>query len=239
MRRASWLLVIATLMGGSPPAARGQTMAMAMDDRAIYTHVSFDELEYRSDPEERPVGFDAMAWIGGDFSRVWVKAQGERATRDGTGELEGQLLYGRVVTPFWDLQMGVRLDTHFGGAERRTRGLVAIRLQGLAPYWFEVESTLFVSDDGDVSARIEASYDLLFTQRLILEPELEVEFAAQDVPEFGVTSGLSTIEVGARVPYEIVHELAPYVGVSWERHAGGDAGPERDASLVAGLRWWY
>ena len=240
MRRASWLVAGAALMGGIPAAARGQTMTMAMDDRTVYTYVSFDELEYRAGPEERPVELDALAWIGGDFNRVWVKARGERSTRGGAGEVEGQILYGRVVSPFWDLQVGVRLDTRFGGGtEGRTRGQLAIGLQGLAPLWFEVESALFVSDDGDVSARIQASYDLLLTQRLILEPELEFDLAAQDVPEFGVASGLSTIEVGARVRYEIVRELAPYVGISWERHRGGSDGPERETSMVAGLRWWY
>ncbi len=226
------------MMGSSPAAAQGQAMTMAMDDRAVYTYVSFDELEYRTGPEERSVGFDAMAWIGGDFNRLWAKGRGERPTGAG-GDVEGQLLYGRVVSSFWDLQAGVRLDVHSGGAERRERGLIAIGLHGLAPYWFEVESTVFVSHEGDVSARLQASLDLLLTQRLILEPELELDFAAQGVPEFGVASGLSTIEVGARIRYEIVRELAPYVGVSWERNADTTGDSERDTSFVAGLRWWY
>ena len=235
MRRA-WWTVCAALAVGVPGAARGQ--AMAMNDRVVYTYVSFDELEYRAGSEERPVELDALAWIGGDFNRVWVKARGERSTRGGTGEGEGQLLYGRVVAPFWDLQAGLRFDTRFGGGEGRARGLLAIGLQGLAPYWFEVESALFVSQEGDVSARVQASFDLLFTQRLILEPELELDLAVQDVPEFGVVSGLSAVEVGVRVRYEIVRELAPYVGVAWESHGGEGAGAERGTSLVAGLRWW-
>ena len=234
MKLACWT-VCAALAVAVPGAVQGQ----AMGDRTVYTYVSFDELEYRSGPEERPVEFDALAWIGGDFNRVWVKAQGGRSTRGGTGEAEGQLLYGLVVSPFWDLQAGVRIDTHFGGAEGNTRGLAVIGIQGLAPLWFEVESALFVSHEGDVSARMQASYDLLLTQRLVMEPELELDIAAQDVPEFGVASGLSAIEVGARIRYEIKRELAPYVGISWERHSGGSDGPEGETSLVAGLRWWY
>lgn len=234
MRPAPWIICAALAMS-VPVAARGQ----AMGDQAIYTYISFDELEYRAHADERPVLFDAMVWIGGDFNRLWAKGRGERPTRGGGGNVEGQLLYGRVVSPFWDLQAGVRLDVHSDGAERGARGLIAIGLQGLAPYWFEVESAVFVSHEGDVSARFQASLDLLLTQRLILEPELELDLAAQDVPEFGVASGLSTIEVGARVRYEIVREFAPYIGVSWERHAGTEGGSERDTSLVAGLSWWY
>jgi copper resistance protein B len=236
--RWAWWIICAALAVGVPGAARGQTMAMG--DRTVYSYVSFDEFEYRVGPEERPVELDALAWIGGDLNRLWVKARGERSTRGGAGEVEGQLLYGRVVSSFWDLQAGVRFDMRLGGGtEGRTRGLLVLGLQGLAPPWFEVESMLFVSHEGDVSVRVQASYDLLLTQRLILEPELEFDLAAQDAPEFRVASGLSTVEVGARVRYEIVRELAPYVGVSWERYAGGSDGPERETSLVAGLRWWY
>lgn len=240
MARVWRTILFVALALTAPTGAWGQALPMAMDDdRAIYSYISFDELEYRPGPDERPVAFYATAWVGGEFSRVWMKARGERSTRGGTGEAEGQLLFGRVISPFWDLQTGVRLDKRFGGTDDRTRGLFVIGLQGLAPYWFEVESALFVSHEGDVSARVQASLDLLLTQRLILEPELEFDLAAQDVPEFGVASGLSMIEVGARVRYEIVRELAPYVGVVWERHAGESDGPERETSLVAGLRWWY
>ena len=116
----------------------------------------------------------------------------------------------------------------------------------MAPYWFEVETFLYVSHEGDVSARVEASYELLFTQRLILEPEIELNGAVQSVPEFGVGSGLSDFELGARIRYEFVRELAPYVGISWIRLVGetadmarDGAGVVSDASFVAGLRWWY
>ena len=242
MRRARTHAAGALLLLILPAAARAQAMPMAMEDRMIHSYVSFDELELVTGPEERPVEFDALAWVGGDVSRVWVKARGEQATTGtGAGELEGQVLYGRVLTPFWDVQAGLRVDALYGEGTNHTRGLLAVGLQGLAPYWFEVESTFFVSQSGDVSARLQASYDLLLTQRLILEPEVQLDLAVQEVPELEVGSGLSAVEAGARLRYEIVRELAPYVGIAWQRRAVGSADRAREegTSFVAGVRWWY
>lgn len=235
MTRAWALASITILALIVPAAARAQPMPMAMDDRTILSYVSFDELEIVTAPEARPVAFSAQAWIGGDFNKVWMKARGEQPTHAGMGELESHLLYGRVVAPFWDVQTGLRLDTRYGDGGGRTRSLLEVGLQGLAPYWFDLESTLFVSQDGDVSARLQASYELLFTQRLILEPEMQLDIAIQDVPSFGVKGGLSAIEASARARYEIIRELAPYVGISWVRRAGGDG----TSSFLAGIRWWH
>ena len=235
------LTAAAVGLGLRPDATSAQMM-----DGHVYTYVAFDEMEYVAHGEERPVAVDAQGWIGGDFHRFWFKTRAEAATGTGEGQLEGQALYSRAVSAWWNLQAGLRLDHHYGDGEGGTRGMFAIGVEGLAPYWFEVESFLFVSHDGDVSARLEASYDLLLTQRLVLEPEIELAAAVQQVEEFGVGSGLNELELGARLRYEIVREFAPYLGVSWlrlvgetadlahlERRAGGGA------SLVAGLRWWY
>jgi copper resistance protein B len=220
-----------------PAGAQSQEMEMAMDDRAINTFVLFDELEYLLGSDARLVEFDGRAWVGGDFTRVWAKYRGEHATRGNTGHVEGQLLYGRVIAPFWDAQAGLRVDSHYGDGSR-TRGLLVLSLQGLAPYWFELGASVFASQQGNLSARIEASYELLLTQRLVLEPEIELNVAAQDVPEFGVSSGFDELEFGARFRYEIVREFAPYFGISRVRQFGeGRAGGE--TSWVAGLRWWY
>lgn len=230
--------LVAILVMAMPRAARAQ-----VEDRAIHAFVLFDELEYEPGDEDRPVEFDALSWIGGDFNRVWLKARGDLSTRERAGGLEGQLLYGRLIAPFWDVQVGLRVDRQYGEDVGRTRGLVAAGFQGLAPYWFEVESTLFVSQGGDISARLKASYDLLFTQRVILQPELELNLAVQDVPEFGVRSGLSGGQAAARLRYEIIREFAPYIGISWTARQGAVpfAGGENagGTSLVAGLRWWY
>ena len=221
--------------------ADGQTM-----DDMIYTYVSFDELEYVPGADEEPVEYKGQMWIGGDFDRVWLKARGEQSTLEHEGNFEGQALYSRTTSAFWNTQVGVRVDHLYGPGPNATRGLLALGIQGLAPYWFEFESFVFVSHEGDVSARVEASYDLLFTQRIILEPELELNGAVQSVPRFGVGSGLSDLELGGRVRYEVVREFAPYVGVSWVRLFGETADLDRsgggaasDANFVAGLRWWY
>ena len=214
-------------------------MPMRMDDHAVYVYASFDELEILPRSAERPIEFDALAWVGGDFNRLWAKARGGQATAGGgTSELEGQFLYGRVLSPYWDVQAGVRMDARREGGRTRTRSLLAVGLQGLAPYWFELEPTLFASQDGDLSARLEARYELSFTQRLILEPELRMDVALQGVPEFGVGTGVSSLEAGVRARYEIVRELAPYLGVTWLSDFGRGANPAR-ATFVAGLRAWY
>lgn len=224
----------------------GRAAAQTMDDH-IYTYVAFDELEYARGGSGHPIAYDGEAWIGGDFDRLWLRAHGHQETRDGGGgEFEGQVLYSRAVSAFWNAQGGLRVDHHYGHGQRATRGLIALGLAGLAPYWFEVESFLFVSQDGDLSARLQASYDVLVTQRVIFEPEVELNAAAQEVPEFGTGSGLTDLTLGARLRFEIVRELAPYVGVSWTRRTGGTAdlaraggAPVGDAAFVAGVRWWY
>lgn len=227
---------LAVLIAASAPPVAGQTM-----DDHTYTYVAFDELEYAHGFSERPLEYDAQAWIGGDFNRLWLKARGEQSTLESEGGFEAEALYSRTVSPFWNLQAGLGLDRHYGAGEGVTRGLLGVGVQGLAPYWFEVEAFGYVSHEGDVSARLEAAFELLFTQRLILEPEVELGLALQDVPEFGVASGLDELEVAARLRYEIVREFAPYVGISWvrQRFPHGPEGTASDASFVAGLRLWY
>ena len=231
--------ILAPILGGVKASAQ-------IMDRAVYTYAAFDELELAPSTDERSIELDAQAWIGGDYNRLWAKLRAEHATRGGEGGIEGQLLVSRTVSAFWNAQAGLRLDHHYGGAENSSRVLLAIGLEGLAPYWFEVAAFVFVSQYGDVSARLEASYELLFTQRLILEPELELNVAIQDVPDFGVGSGLNDVELGARLRYEIVRELAPYLGITWLRRVGDTAEFGRalgadvsEGSLVLGLRVWY
>lgn len=232
-RTGTAALAVAVAAAGAAPAG-----AQVMDEH-VYTYVAFDKLEYGHGFDERPVEFDGQAWIGGDFDKLWVKARGEHSTLETEGEFQGEALYSRMWRPFWNLQGGVRLDRRYGG-EAATRGLLAFGLEGLAPYWFEVEAFGYVSQDGDFSARLEASYELLFTQRLVLEPEVEVDLALQDVEAFGVASGLDELELAARLRYEIVRELAPYVGIAWVRKGlPNGVGAGTSSSFVAGLRWWY
>ena len=156
-----------------------------------------------------------------------------------------EAFYGRLVSPFWDLLVGARVDRRWGD-ETATRAHVAIGLEGLAPYWFELEPTIYLSDDGHLSAQLEAEYELLVAQRVVLQPRLETSVAAQDAPEFGIRSGVTDLELGARLRYELRRELAPYAGIVWHRRLGNTADLARatgqyvsNVSFVAGLRVWY
>ena len=185
--------------------------------------------------------WDGEAWIGGDLNRFVLKTEGEGADGD-LDAAEAQALYSRAVSPYFDLQVGLRQD--FEPTPRRT--YFTVGFEGLAPYWFETEGAVFVSDKGDLSARLEGTYDLRLTQRWILQPRAEVNFAARDVPELGVGSGVSNVELGLRLRYELRREFAPYVGLSFERKVGGTADFARalgeaaeETSLVFGVRAWF
>ncbi len=202
-----------------------------------------DRFEFQTNEGEGAFLWDGQGWVGGDYNRFWFKTEGEYVGRGGgLEEAEVQALYSRPVSPYFDFQAGVRQDMQPGA--RRTFGVVGI--QGLAPYWFEVDTALFVSHDGDVSARIETEYEMNLTQRLMLQPRAELNFAFQDVERLGIGSGLSTAELGLRLRYEFKREFAPYVGISWVRAAGATAdfvrrGGETPGrlSIVAGLRLWF
>ncbi len=204
--------------------------------------VQGDRLEYRTNEGNPLFLWDTQGWWGGDRNKLWLKSEGEYSFDDDAfEEVEIQGLWSHAITRFFDLQAGVRHD--FAPGDDRTFGVLGV--QGLAPYWFEVDAAVFVSDDGDVSARIEAEYELLLTQRLILQPRSELNFAAQDVAEHGVGSGLSTAELGARLRYEIKREFAPYIGIDWSRSVGdtadfirADGGNPSSVSFVAGVRLW-
>ena len=235
----TFAVVGAVMLLALPQGVRAQIF-----DDEIYTMVLFDQLEYAPGPSERPISLEATSWTGGDINRLWVRAEGDQSTLENEGEAEVEALYGRLVTPFFDALAGARLDTRWGD-NGQTRGFLAVGLQGLAPYWFEVEPTLYVSQDGDVSARLVAAYALLFTQRLILEPELEVGAAVQEVPEWGVGSGVGDLGLGLRLRYEIRRKFAPYVGYSWNRRFGetadfarADGEPVSGAAFVFGVRMW-
>ena len=212
-------------------------------DNRTYYLLLLDQLEYRANDGEDTFNWDGIGWVGGDYQRLWIKTEGDVGLDTGDGEAELQLLYGKLISPFFDLQAGVKYDQVYSsdGGPARASGVIGI--QGLAPYIFEVDASVFVSQDGDVSARLGAEYQLLLTQRLVLQPELETNLAIQDVEEFGVGSGLNDIELGLRLRYEISRQFAPYAGVNWTRKFGDTAdfaeeeGESTDNfALVGGLR---
>lgn len=202
-----------------------------------FSKVMVDELEYGAGAW----GWDAGAWIGGDINRLVLKTEGEGAD----GELhdaEVQALYSRAIGPYFDLRAGLRHDI----TPNPSRTYAAFGVEGLAPYWFDVEAMAYLSDKGDVRARLGASYDQLITQKLVIQPRAELNFAAQDMPAQGVWAGFSEAEFGLRLRYEIRREFAPYIGVKYARKIGKTADFTRArgekagaAAVVAGLRVWF
>ena len=202
----------------------------------------FNLAEYRVQKGGDAYRWDGEGWFGGDIDRFVVKTEGEAAVGGRVESGEVQALYSRAIGPWFNLQAGVRHDFKPGPA----RTYATIGLEGITPYWFEVEGALFLSDKGDLLGRLEGYYDQRITQHLILQPRVELNFAAQDVPANGIGSGLSDAELGLRLRYEIKREFAPYVGVSWERKVGDSARFARAAgdrveatSLVIGIRAWF
>ena len=186
--------------------------------------------------------WDGEAWFGGDINRLTLKTEGEGVFREGIDSAELQALYSRAVGPYFNLQAGVRHDFQ----PSPTRTYATIGFEGLAPYMFEVGGALFLSDKGDLLGRLEGYYDQRITQRVILQPRVELNLSAQDVPETRTGSGLSSAELGLRLRYEITRQFAPYMGVSWDRKVGQTAryarldGRDVEAtSLVAGIRFWF
>ena len=216
-------------------------------DDALYGLLLFDQLEYRAyDGATDTLRWDAQGWYGGDYHKLWVKTEGESTTSGSSMiDVETQLLYSRLVAPFWSLQLGLRYDLESGPGSDLSRGFGVVGFQGFAPYRFDVEPALFVSEDGDVSARLTGTTDWFVTQRTILQPRLETEVAAQDVAEVGVGKGLEYVELGLRLRHEIRREFAPYLGIEWEKLFGQTAGfarndGENDSAfaLVLGVRVW-
>lgn len=210
-------------------------------DKQPLTLLLVDRLEYRvqSGPDQRV--WDAQAWVGGDLNKLWFKTEGENEVGGRTEQAEVQALYARRISPFWHLQAGMRHDRRSG----MSRNSAALGVQGLAPYWFDVEAMLFVQRKG-VSGRVELEPDLLLSQRLILQPRIETQFAGYRDPDRGIGRGTEDVELGVRLRYEIRREFAPYIGIEWSRKFGETAtlarsrGEDtRDTSVVLGVRMWY
>ena len=215
-------------------------------DSPLHGMLLVDQLEFGWSEHDDFGAWEAEGWLGGDVYRLVLQSEGHhRAQGPSGGEAEFQLLARRAILPFWNVQLGVRQDVLYGSGTDRERTLAAIGVEGLAPQWFELEPALFVSDEGDVSARLEATYELFVTQRLVAQPRLELDVAASDVREFEVESGFTGIELGLRLRYEFRRELAPYLGVSWHRRLADTAElardqgrPVDDVALLVGLRFW-
>jgi copper resistance protein B len=218
-------------MGDMP--YRQMSAMMQMDDTAPTGKVLFDQLEWRNTAEGNAGAWNAEAWYGGDYNKIWLRSEGERV--DGTTQ-------NARVDLLWDHTIaGGRQD--FGVGPGRT--WAALGIQGLAPYGIDTEATFYVGEQGHTAFRLKSEYELLVTQRLILQPEGEANLYGQADPARQLGSGLSDLEIGLRLRYELRREFAPYIGVVWSRQFGATAdrvralgGDASDVQFVAGIRAW-
>ncbi|MBB4728424.1 copper resistance protein B [Xanthomonas arboricola] len=213
----------------------------AMHAPGINHYVLLDRLEAFDTTRGSGQDWEARAWIGGDIDRLWLRSEGER--QDGrTQDASVEAFYGHAISPWWDLLVGARQD--IGAGEQRS--WAALGVQGLAPYKFETEATLYVGSGSRAALRLEGEYEVLLTNRLILQPRVEADIALTDDDRRGVGSGLEQVEVGLRLRYEITRRFAPYIGWVHSRSFGDtarratiDDEPARDSRFVAGLRIWF
>lgn len=213
---------------------------MAMADDEVFSMVLFDQLEYVRGRENEGLAWDAQAWVGKDYNKLWLKTEGERLAGRSNGRVEA--LWSRAVAAFWDAQLGIRHD--FGSGP--TRQWLAVGVQGIAPYWFDIDVAAYIGPSGRTAARINAEYSFRLTQVAFLTPEVEVNAYGKDDRERGIGSGLSDAQFGLRLRYEIRREIAPYIGVTWGRKLGQTADLARQAGespierqVVAGVRIWF
>ena len=212
-----------------------------MEDDPLLVSLFVNQFESRDTDGDNTVEWDTDAWLGKDLNKLWIKSEGEYTDGE-TEEAELQLLYSRAIATYWDFQAGWRTDLQ----PQPARQWLVLGFQGLAPYFFEVDAAVFVGDNGRTAARLDAEYELLITQRLILTPEIEFNFYGKDDPSIDVGSGLSEMEVGLRLRYEFRREIAPYIGMNWTKKFGNTAdfvkaeGEETDdVQFVIGIRAWF
>ena len=240
------------MQGGSPPPDARDPHAYAeghdfgplrprFADEQNFFSLRLSRLEAVRVEEATSGTYDLQAWFGRDYDRVTLKSEGDWA--DGRlEETTTDLVWTHAVAPFWDAQLGLRYDT----SEAPDRTWLAIGFQGLAPYWFEVDTTAYVGENGNTALNLEIEYELLFTQRLILTPRLEADWYGQRDAAWRQGAGLSEASFGLRLRYEFRREFAPYLGIEWadqygetRRFTQASGRDPRQFRLLAGLRFWF
>lgn len=214
---------------------------LRLADEHSFGSVMLERLEAVRTSDNTSVAYDLQAWYGRDYNRAVFKSEGEYDNRK-FEEMSTELSWSHAVFTFWNTQLGLRYDS----GEGSDRPWLALGIQGLAPYWFEVDVTAYVGEQGRTALSVQAEYELLLTQRLILQPQLEAELFGKDDRERGIGPGLSSVKTGLRLRYEIRRELAPYVGVEWAGMFGDTADYAKAAGMdsnetmaVVGLRLWF
>jgi copper resistance protein B len=230
-----------------PPQSRVHAMPyremaemMGMDDSRRFGKIMFDRLEWRA-TDSSIYEWDAAAWYGGDFNKLWLVTEGEHVAGD-TADARLELLWDRIATAWWSTRVGLRQDTGFGPA----RSWAAFGVAGLAPGFIELTAMAYVGEGGRTALRLSTDWDLLLTQRLVLQRQLELNVYGRQDAARHIGAGLSDLEMGIRLRYELRREAAPYVGVSWLRRFGASADFARaagedpdDLVIVAGIRLWF
>jgi copper resistance protein B len=238
--------------GSAPPDARdphaysdgydfGPLARPRMGDEHSFGSLLVDRLESAHSSSNTSAAYDIKAWYGRDYDRAVLKAEGDYDGGD-IEEARTELLWGHAVAPYWDRQLGVRHDSGIGPE----RDWIAFGFQGLAPYWFEVDAAAYLGEGGRTALRIEAEYELLLTQKLVLQPRIEANMYSKRDAERGLGSGLSDLTAGVRLRYEIRREFAPYIVIERAVRFGATAdlaqaagSDPKETRLVAGLRFWF
>jgi copper resistance protein B len=218
-----------------------QTSTASSADDPVLTKFMLDKFEVRNTDGVNPLVWEAEAWIGKDLNKIWLKSEGEYV--DGkVEEAETELLYSQAIAPFWDAQIGIRHDI----VEDESRDYATIAIKGLAPYYFETDASLSFGKNGQTKLNASAEYEVMLTQKLILSPEIEFNAYGKDDLKMGIGSGLSNVEAGLRLRYEIKREFAPYIGVNWNKKLGTTADIAEsegidvsDTQLVVGVKAWF
>jgi len=212
-----------------------QSLYAAGGDDPLRTMLLMDRFELLNNSENTRV-WEGSFYIGYDIDKLYVYSDGE-ATSDGLESSQNELVYSRAIAPFWDAQVGLVYDKNANAS--KTWGEIAIA--GLAPYYFETRAALLLNGDGNVGFRLDAEYEMLFTQKLILSTSVEADFYTQDDPTMQLGSGLSSMEAGLRLRYEFIRELAPYIGVTWEKTFARtrDFNPVNETNFLVGIRFWF
>jgi copper resistance protein B len=237
-----WALVAAPAiaLGQQQPTEPG--WPQPVNNEQTFGYASLDQNEIRTGDGLTTYRWDGEGWWGDDINRAWFKSEGDVDTGTGlTEEAEAQLLYSRAISPFFNLQAGAREDFE----PSPSRGWAALGVEGLAPLDWDIGATAFISDGGHLAARLEGYDDLQLTQRLILQPQFELNLYSRDDAQRGLGSGFSDLDTGLRLRYEIRRQVAPYIGVTYENRYGDSARfarlehlPVEMIRVVAGLRLW-
>jgi len=229
MKMQRILLSLLTVIG------LGQSVHAAGEDDPLITMLVMDRFEVLNNDENTRV-WEGSFYMGYDLDKLYLYSNGE-ATADGLESSQNELVYSRAIAPFWDVQAGLVYDKN--ADDSKTWAEVAI--SGLAPYYFETRAALLLNGDGNVGLRLDAEYEALFTQKLILSASVEADFYSKNDPVMQLGSGLSSMEAGLRLRYEFVREFAPYIGVTWEKTFGNtnDYNPVDETNFLLGVRFWF